>query len=74
MDTINIMSEETIKVALIGDKSVGKTRSVLQLKNKTYDKELHDSHASEEVHYFEFKVDGKKCCLIILDTSTSSII
>lgn len=65
------MSEETIKISLIGEKGVGKTRCILQLTSNSFEKELHDSHASEEVHYFELKVDGKKCCLMILDTSTS---
>lgn len=65
------MSVETFNVVLFGGPKVGKTSSLIQLREKKYGG-LDDSFAIEDKHYTEVVVDGEKTVLVILDTSTGT--
>jgi len=63
------MSSETFNVVLFGSQGVGKTSSLVQLREKRYG-QLDDSYATEDTHYTEVVVDGEKAVLVVLDTTT----
>jgi GTPase SAR1 family protein len=63
------MSGETFNLVLFGAPGVGKTSSVVQLREKRY-AQLDESFATEDTHYHEVVVDGEKAVLAILDTAT----
>jgi small GTP-binding protein len=64
------MSGETYNVVLFGTAGVGKTSSLVQLREKRY-AQLDASFATEDTHFTEVVVDGEKAVLSILDTATS---
>ena len=64
-----VMSSETFNVVLFGGPGVGKTSSLVQLREKRYG-QLDDSYATEDTHYTEVVVDGEKAVLVVLDTAT----
>lgn len=63
------MSGETYNVVLFGCAGVGKTSSLVQLREKKYG-QLDASYATEDTHFTEVVVDGEKAVLSILDTAT----
>lgn len=63
------MSSETFNVVLFGGQGVGKTSSLVQLREKRYG-QLDDSYETEDTHYTEVVVDGEKAVLVVLDTAT----
>ena len=63
------MSGETYNVVLFGTAGVGKTSSLVQLREKRY-AQLDASFATEDTHFTEVVVDGEKAVLSILDTAT----
>lgn len=64
-----LMSSETFNVVLFGAPKVGKTSSLIQLREKKYGP-FDDSFATEDKHYTEVVVDGEKAVLVVLDTAT----